>query len=451
MARAELALVIEDSGQAPVGRPAPESVRSEGRASRSTVGGSSTTTTADDDRFPRAVFSFEGSVNDFVQAVARFAGKDPGAPGHQTAAARAEARQAAARPAGTTGESTSTRPGGSNEADSLKGAFKDLAGTFGVLGLLKAIQQTIRGFGQLFFATEAVTKAKVAEAASITIRQVGERTIDGISRPGVGSGGDVPRIPTTALSTRVGPQDALGPVRPAATTAGGGAAEAVTATASIGRLAAGAAVAAAGVVALGTAAKFAGDALDSQARRLSQFSPELARSTAQADIRALRAEIDRARSVGPGLARFQEDWSRMMATFSEMGTTLIELLTNLWDLFRPFVKTVETFIEITAAAFEILVDTAKVFTEFMSGDFKGMKEAADETAQDILKWVRKIADNFGEVDPLADEFSEQFLNSAGLTMEGGPKPRAPNRNAGGFPFGVPFGALGAAEAAGLGG
>jgi hypothetical protein len=433
MARAELALVIEEGGRVPVGEPAPESVRSEGLASRSTAGPSSTATGADD-RYIKALLSFEGSVSDFVEAVARFTAKD-GRPAEGTAP-RAETRPAGARPVL---DPIPTRPK-EPEADNLKGAFKDLAGTFGVLGLLKAIQMAIRGFGELFFATEAVTRAKVQEAVAMRVRQVSERTIDSISRPTAGAGGDVPRIPTTALSTRVGPQDA--PVKPAGVGAAGGAAEAVTATASMGRLAAGAALATAGVAVLGFAAKKAGDALDDQARRLSQFSPELARSTAQADIRAMRAEMDRAKAVGPGLARFQEDWSRMMATFTEMGTSILEQLVNLYELLRPFAKLVETFLEIIAAALEVAVDILKVWYDTFTLHWTDIPADVAEMKSDILKWVKKIADNFGPGDPLGDDFTEQLFNSAGLTVQPPPPPLPPRGNDGGLPFGPLFGGAG---------
>lgn len=168
------------------------------------------------------------------------------------------------------------------------------------------------------------------------------------------------------------------------------------------------AAAVAAVAALGFVAKKTGDAFDAMARNLSQYSGELAGSTARADIRRMQSEMDRARSVGPGLSRMQDDWSRMMGTFSAMGTSIIELLTKLYELFRPFVQIVQVLLDVIAAALEVIVDLIKIVVDVMTLQWKEVPADLKEMWSDMNKWLKKIADNFGSEDPLGED---EFLNS----------------------------------------
>jgi hypothetical protein len=208
-------------------------------------------------------------------------------------------------------------------------------------------------------------------------------------------------------------------------------------TANLAAMALKVAAVTAAVAALGLAAKMAGNALDAQARHLSQFSGDLAGSTAQADIRRMMSEMERARSVGPGLAQFQSDWSRAMNTFYQLGTSMLELLMKLYELFRPFVDAVQIVLDIIAAALEVLVDLVKIIVDVITLNpdiIKDLRELKD----DVVKWLKKIADRDGS-DDLEDQFAQELLAPVGGLNFPGEAPKRPGANKGGAFGGLPGG------------
>jgi hypothetical protein len=399
MPRAELALIIEESGQSPVGQPAPEAVRSEGAARSAGVGATTSTASADDASFVRGVLEFRGGVREFIEAVARLSARDGGKvePARRPDPGPTTVQRPRAEPAGT-------KPAGDQGVD-LGRTFKDLASTLGVAGLITATMRVIRGFAELFTATQVVTAAKVREASISGIRQVRE-TIDVPFRPA--GDADVPRLPApTTISTRVGPQNA--PALPIPRGLGeGGPAEAIKSTLALGRLALGAAAATAGVIALAAAAKAVGDRLDAEARRLSQFSPELAASTARADIIAMRAEIDRARRLGGDLSRFQENWARLEAAVDRLGSRFEQGFLKLANPFVEGAANIVSSVETNAALVE-------QYANLIIASLNRNEEAAAEAKRELER-IRKAAEDAKNRDPLDDEFAEQLLASVGLGL-----------------------------------
>jgi hypothetical protein len=67
-------------------------------------------------------------------------------------------------------------------------------------------------------------------------------------------------------------------------------------------------------------------ALDKTAKRYEEFSPELAVSSAMAEVRQTFGDLRRAQQVGPGLARFVDAQSRLQQRVEDLKADLLEKL-----------------------------------------------------------------------------------------------------------------------------
>jgi len=191
-------------------------------------------------------------------------------------------------------------------------------------------------------------------------------------------------------------------------------------------------VAAAGGLAI-AAIKKVSDVLEEQAFYLAKYSGALAASSAQADIRQQQAEISRANQLGPLLASFQNDYSRGQTALYDLGTQLLKVVLEAYQIVRPFAETGIKLLEVTAAGTEIQVDGLRSLVHLLSGQFGAVRQdwaAIDKSLQKILDIIQGAQAN-GD-DPLLDQFNRDFVEAIAGPIENirkahpwNPRPLAP--------------------------
>lgn len=356
MAKAELAITVEDAGPSPVGQPAPPGVSAPPVAPQpSGAPAPQATETA------RKQKDAENTIQELFRVVARL-----GFLGEYVRAIEVIG-QAVQR----LGQERSTRQAPDTVTNRATAEVK--------------APQIDRVSDSLFALRQA------ADSASAALRKVA-----GTSGP--------PPLPTgqrqPPLPGPVGqPQEQEGP--PA-----GSAQAATRGVAGLGRAAVTATLAIGGVVLLGVAAKKSADALDNQARDLARFSSDLARSSAMADIRRMRAEIDRARTLGPELSRFQDAWSKLETAIYKIGTQIEEA-------FLKFVTPIVEWLAKIPTLIENLDDIIAAHADRIIGTLTFNQDKVDEANKELAAIWKRI-ENANRKDPLADDpFFNEFFESGG--------------------------------------
>lgn len=219
----------------------------------------------------------------------------------------------------------------------------------------------------------------------------------------------IPVAPAAPVGTAVAPaaEAAATTAAPAAAStaaASGGSAASAAGGASSMMAAAGpiAAVAAAAVVAAVAIKKFT-DVAHGEAKRLEGMSPALAQASAMREIRETFADLRRANKVGPQLARFENDRSRMMEALSDVGTNVLKVMLDLYELVRPAVNDLIKGIGVANAQAEALYEEVTGFFEWVwGGEWEDNAKRSKEALQRIVKIMADQGENDGERDPFAD-------------------------------------------------
>ena len=187
--------------------------------------------------------------------------------------------------------------------------------------------------------------------------------------------------------------------------AAGGAAGAAGLAAAAGPLAI---VAAAAIMAAVGIKKFA-DVAHSEAERLGGLNAELAQANAMAGVRELQADMRRAERTGPKLAQFENDRSRVMTAMSDIGTSILSLLLDLYRTFRPMIETGVKYLELVAAGGEVASETVTGILDLLTrNDYKDNIVRANAALQKMARIMQNKEDDAAD----ATMFVDQFLGNA---------------------------------------
>jgi hypothetical protein len=198
---------------------------------------------------------------------------------------------------------------------------------------------------------------------------------------------------------------------------GAGAAEAVGETAGIsaaaGSAAAGLAIFTAGAVVAGAAAVKLGQVFEEQARGLGQFSPELAIANAQADFNQTLAEIRRAQRIGPDLAEFESERSRIQVALYDVGTELLSVLLQFFRAIEPLVDIVADGLEVVKTVLHSIADTMKDIIDWVKGDHGGAKQQLLDGFHKLFGMAQKAIDAVEKNNPdfMLNPFKTEFENA----------------------------------------
>jgi hypothetical protein len=195
-----------------------------------------------------------------------------------------------------------------------------------------------------------------------------------------------------------------------------GATEAVGETAGVsaaaGSAAAGLAVFTAGVAVAGAGAVKLANIFEEQSRGLSRFSPELAIATANADINQMMAEIRRAQRIGPELAEFENERSRVMTQLYDIGTDILKVLLDATRFVGPLLEAMLGVLKdvVTAVKFvgEQVVAGFSVFGDKLP---PGVQAAIDEAKKQLNRIATNTAPNDVDLPALADPFKREMENA----------------------------------------
>lgn len=149
----------------------------------------------------------------------------------------------------------------------------------------------------------------------------------------------------------------------------------------------------AGLAGMGVA--LTGSALSNMAGSLSQYSPELANAKANSDLRNMQAQMDRAQTLGPSLAKFERRWNEMMNQFYEMGTRILDALLKLiegmgpvWDWFIQSSSRVAAVLELAIKGWEMIVNI------FNPKKLEELAVQRDEIIRRIIEGFQKKDEKF---------------------------------------------------------
>lgn len=322
----------------------------------------------------------------------------------------------------------------------VAGSLADIAGRAGLGGIKTTMDQMLSIFDQIAKASVQPQRGSPIDAARG----------DGQSQPGGGeSAGDGattrrqaprPELPTPPararrrpggpppvpppVTARVAPSTAAGTAARGATAAGGAAAG--TSAAAGGSALAGAAAAAGPVLAIvGAIAvaviavkKFA-DAVDAEARRLEDVSPQVAAARAQNQIRAELARISQGQRIGPELARLEQFRGRAQVAIQErlqeIKVTMVRLIDPFLPLLNRMLQTFEAGTEGMQGVSDVLF-SMKAFLEGRFTDSERFWKSAKKNMQDMVD-ILKRRDEEDLRDPILDAL-EHELDAAGGPLFG---------------------------------
>lgn len=235
---------------------------------------------------------------------------------------------------------------------------------------LRVLTGAIGYGGGLLSVTGLLTRSfsELSQVASdIASRSSSERSLVRVPTPeGAGTRVNLPApVQSASQSTLVVPQSAVvvppgagAPIATAAVAEGAGVASAAgPAILALGAFAAGVGLATASVSSFMNKMK---DEADS----LSKFSPELASATAASDMRMVMAEMARAQEIGPSLAKFEDERSRIEVKLYETVTRIEKFLL---EYATPAMRTVANAPD--------LIDKLGAFWAAIGNDFAGRFEA----------------------------------------------------------------------------
>lgn len=375
----------------------------------------------------------------------------------QSTAPRSGARPGGARADSPSAASTTRSPASAaaevGVMDSLLKAAKDLAKSLGVGGLTTTVLDIVRLYRTAYSATSGLRGGRAGQGSQAAAGSAsgaggsGRSGDDGIIdaeftvKP---TGSDLVKAGAGAGSSAAGAATAGADAAAAIAGASAGGASAAGAGATAGAAAGLAgiaavaapvaiAVAAVGAASIATAklVSMLGDAVKSEAERLSGFSGELSAATAMSDIRQTLADMRRAQAIGPQLADMENVRSRVSTAWQDAVTGLYELFGAFWDAARPFMEVVLKTLELGMVYLEAIFKFLEMFIDiFVSKDplellrdLKDLPKIAAKALKILTDWDNANADDAN--DPFAAQFMGMF-NGQGV---GGPG-RAPRRNPG---------------------
>ncbi len=135
-----------------------------------------------------------------------------------------------------------------------------------------------------------------------------------------------------------------------------------------------------GITGLAFAANKVTAALEEDARKLSEYSADLAISQAQSDLRRQLAEIDRADRNGQNLAKFNDETSKI-GTDIYRGVTAIEGV--LLEAIVPFLEFIEPLIKGMSDGVITAADGFQLLEKVAQWDFNGAKDEAIKVLKDL--------------------------------------------------------------------
>lgn len=296
--------------------------------------------------------------------------------------------------------------------------MKDLAGAFGVGGLFKATIDVIQSFKHLKSTTDSVaeTSAKAAQSRVSDLGwPAGQQTGDGKPTTRVfqteqdASGRfkvTQPNLPNNGLSvppvTPNGGRSIPPASSPAAVARVANAAAGMSATAALGATAA--------IVGLGFAAKRVGDGLSKMAGDLSVYSGALAASEARAQMREMRAEMDRARKLGPDLAKFQDRWSKGMDVLYRLQTDFYSIGLKSINKMTDDVSDMKILAQ---AEWNKIKGNAEAWAKALQGDIAGANAILAETSKKTQEILQKMAKKNEDPTALNDAMLNEFFAPIG--------------------------------------
>lgn len=260
------------------------------------------------------------------------------------------------------------------------------------------------------------------------------------SGPPVAASAPAAPQPVTTTST---PPAAPPSVSAPATTAAAAPAVAATAAAPV---ATGAAPAAAGAAALGpvaigalaVTAAFAGtviatralyNALSEASEGVAAFSAETAAAKGETEIRQQQASINRAARIGPEMADFERTRGRFQERFSNMGTEVLKILLQIWQVIEPFAEKSLSVMEAMVAAAAVLEKLVEMKIDVDTMAFAELKKDTKEMGPLLTKLGKELGEIFtGEKeDPLENKMLDDLEKMGVEMMVRGPGGFPPRR------------------------
>jgi hypothetical protein len=152
-------------------------------------------------------------------------------------------------------------------------------------------------------------------------------------------------------------------------------------------------------------------ALSAAVDGVAAYSEATAAATAESEIRRERAAMARAERIGPEMADFERTRGRFQERFANIGTEVLRILLQLWDIFEPFADKSISALEAGVALAAVLQKEGEVIADILRLDGAEAHKDAVEAGKLMEKALKELGEVFaGETeDPLENKFLEDLM------------------------------------------
>lgn len=154
-------------------------------------------------------------------------------------------------------------------------------------------------------------------------------------------------------------------------------------------------------------------AIESEARKLADKSPDLALATAQTDIRREMAEFRRAQQLGPSLARWERVRSKFETAAYDLWTEIKEILLKIANVLLPFLLAATEVMKLITAALDDYDAFAAAVVKAVgawAAPFLGALKPTFGMLKAILDKLDEIARLLDTDTSEVDDFTKAFLD-----------------------------------------